>query len=296
MVGLGRFGAVFAGILIVTALLCTAGPIAAQTTRGVTVSPSKIELIEQRSGNFTGTYTVRLNSQPTANVTVTPESDHRLFTLNRAMLTFTRSNWDREQTVTVTARQDVDPGGNATISHTVAGGDYESVAAESVFAIVIGSLVNNLVTNIDLQFYEFKLFDLAQGFTTGSNETGYKLKNVQLTLIRPTATDALPTVKIFSGSATGTEEVTLTTPITTQTGDTVQITFPAPDNSILDMSTHYWVVAEADSGDSGWFDTINNYRTNLLWVGASTTKACGGMQRVRVASTFLMHTPIVIFR
>ena len=64
------------------------------------------------------------------------------------MLTFTRSNWDREQTVTVTARQDVDPGGNATISHTVAGGDYESVAAESVFAIVIGSLVNNLVTNI----------------------------------------------------------------------------------------------------------------------------------------------------
>ena len=263
VVGLGRFGAVFAGILIATALSCTAGPVAAQTTRGVTVSQSEIELIEQRSRNFSGTYTVRLNSQPTADVTVTPASDHRLFTFDPAMLTFTRSNWETEQSVTVTARQDVKPGGSATISHTVEGGDYESVAAESVFAIVVGRLVSNLVTNILVQRYRFSSYDLAQGFTTGRNGTGYKLKNVQLTLIRPTATDAFPTVKIFSGSATGTEEVTLTTPITTQTGDSVQITFPAPENSKLNMSTHYWVVAEADSGDSGWYNTVTNHNNQL---------------------------------
>ena len=165
--------------------------------------------------------------------------------------------------MTVTARQDVDPGGNATIRHTVAGGDYESVTAESVFAIVIGRLASNFVTNIQLLRYSLVDYDLAQGFTTGSNETGYKLKNVQLFLFRQTATDDLPTVKIFSGSATGTEEVTLTTPITTQTGDRVEITFPAPENSMLDMSTHYWVVAEADSGDIRWYDTITNHNTQL---------------------------------
>ena len=76
-------------------------------TAGVTVSKSALPLTEQ---DTTGdTYTVVLDSQPTANVTVTVgglgSSD---LTANPSSLTFTTGNWATAQTVTVTAGNDAD--------------------------------------------------------------------------------------------------------------------------------------------------------------------------------------------
>ena len=85
----------------------------------------------------TAAYTVVLDSEPTDNVTVTPQlagiSDADLAV--SPALTFTSDNWDRPQTVTVTASSDGNfTDGSATITHTVSGGDYESngVTAPSV--------------------------------------------------------------------------------------------------------------------------------------------------------------------
>ena len=100
---------------------------------GVTVSPSALTVAE----GTTVTYTVRLDSEPTGNVTLTPSSDNPDVTFSPAILTFTTSNWNTAQTVTVTAAQDSDTAEDqATISHAVAGEDYGSVPAASVSVTV----------------------------------------------------------------------------------------------------------------------------------------------------------------
>ena len=81
-------------------------------------------------GNAAGTtYTVRLTSEPTSTVTVEigghSGTDLRLSTTT---LTFTASNWNEAQTVTVTAGEDPDAADDtATLTHTASGGDYGGV-------------------------------------------------------------------------------------------------------------------------------------------------------------------------
>ena len=89
--------------------------------------------------NSSGTYTIRLNSQPTATVTVTVSGASGAVTVDTAAtsgdqntLTFTQTNWGTAQTVTVAAGDD----GNAvdetpTLSHTATGGDYAGLSAGS---------------------------------------------------------------------------------------------------------------------------------------------------------------------
>ena len=103
-------------------------------TRGVTVSATALTVNE----GTTGTYTVVLDSQPTASVTVTPSrTGSSDVTFSPATLTFTALNWNTVQPVTVTAAQDSDAvNDSATISHAVTGGDYAGVTVESVVVTV----------------------------------------------------------------------------------------------------------------------------------------------------------------
>ena len=103
-------------------------------TRGVTLSRDELEIDEGESG----TYTVVLDTEPTASVTVTPSrsSGDTDVTVSGA-LTFTTANWNAAQTVTVSAAQDPDPDDDtAEVGHTVSGGDYASFAAGSVSVTV----------------------------------------------------------------------------------------------------------------------------------------------------------------
>ena len=100
-------------------------------TRGVTVTPTSLTVNE----GGTNTYTVVLDTQPTATVTVTivDPTDNADVRANPASLTFTTSNWSTAKTVTVSAAEDDDPTQDtATVTHTVAGGDYDTFAASSV--------------------------------------------------------------------------------------------------------------------------------------------------------------------
>ena len=103
-------------------------------TRGVTVSTTALTVNE----GLPGSYTVVLDSQPTANVTVTPSrTGSSDVTFSPPTLTFTTRNWNTVQEVTVTAAQDSDAvDDSATISHAVTGGDYVGVTVESVVVTV----------------------------------------------------------------------------------------------------------------------------------------------------------------
>ena len=76
-------------------------------TAGVTVSKSAVTVTEE---NTTGdTYTVVLDSQPTANVTITIGGQGAAdITATPSPFTFTTTNWATAQTVTVTAGNDTD--------------------------------------------------------------------------------------------------------------------------------------------------------------------------------------------
>ena len=94
---------------------------------GITLSAATLEVDEGDDG----TYTVRLATQPTAQVTiaVTGHSGTDL-TVGPTALTFTTTNWATVQTVTVAAAEDDDGADDtATLAHTAAGGDYAGETA-----------------------------------------------------------------------------------------------------------------------------------------------------------------------
>ncbi len=108
--------------------------VAENDERGVFISTAHA-FVDEDAG--TDTYTVHLGSQPTTNVTVRPRSsDTGAARVAPPTLTFTTSNWNDPQTFTVTGvNDDIDNSNDlrqATITHTVSGGDYTGEAASAV--------------------------------------------------------------------------------------------------------------------------------------------------------------------
>ena len=98
---------------------------------GVTVSPTALDIREGENDS----YTVVLDTQPSGNVTIevaVPKDSE--VSVEPALLTFTTSDWDDAQTVTVTAKQDDDAADEdeITLSHTVDGADYNNEDAADV--------------------------------------------------------------------------------------------------------------------------------------------------------------------
>lgn len=97
---------------------------------GVEISETEVTLTEGGSA----TYEVRLKTQPSASVTITPATPPgEPVTVTPASRTFTTSNWGSFQTFTVNGTQDTDKlDESGTITHSISGGDYATVAVDSV--------------------------------------------------------------------------------------------------------------------------------------------------------------------
>ena len=110
------------------------------TLPGVTVSTPALTVTEEDTAG--DSYTVVLNSQPTANVTVTVAghagTDVTL-TPSSATLTFTPTNWGTAQTVTVTAGDDADTANESvSLTHSAAStdSDYQGITIAGVAVTV----------------------------------------------------------------------------------------------------------------------------------------------------------------
>ncbi|MFM6729460.1 MAG: S8 family serine peptidase, partial [Dolichospermum sp.] len=92
-------------------------------TPGVTLTQTAGNTIVTEGGN-TDTYSLVLKTQPTADVTITLTGNSQI-TLNSTTLTFTTTNWNTPQNVTVTAVDDTLTEGNhtATITHNISSTD-----------------------------------------------------------------------------------------------------------------------------------------------------------------------------
>ena len=117
-------------------------------TRGLAFSVSALSVPEGGSS----TYTVALSSRPTATVTVaiTGVTGTDL-TLDGTSLTFTSSNWDQPQTVTVSSADDPDTlDDQVVLTHTATSapsGDYQSLSAEVLPVNVVDDDVAMIVAH-----------------------------------------------------------------------------------------------------------------------------------------------------
>ena len=122
----GDYGSVTAADVAVT--------VTDNDTAGVTVSPTSLTVTEE--GPTGASYTVVLDSQPTADVEVTvvvPSGTE--VTPSPDSLTFTTSDWDTSQTVTVTAGDDADTTTDTvTLTHSAAStdSDYQGIMIANV--------------------------------------------------------------------------------------------------------------------------------------------------------------------
>ena len=101
-------------------------------TVGVTVSPTDLTVTE----GSTSTYTVKLNTKPSANVTITLSNPSNTdITALPATLTFTPTIWGTTQTVTVSAAQDDDAlDDTGTVTHAATSTDtaYDGIDIDDV--------------------------------------------------------------------------------------------------------------------------------------------------------------------
>ena len=139
--------------------------------RGLALSETGVTVTEASGAGRTASYTVALNSQPTAQVTAqvtvaVSSRDAAVATVNLAELTFTTGDWATGQTVTVSAVDDAidnTPERTTTIDHTASGGDYGSVTGTvavtvsddeggAAFSIADASVIEGNTDTADLTF------------------------------------------------------------------------------------------------------------------------------------------------
>ena len=116
------------------------GAVTASATRAatVTVTPGalRVAAVDDPATGDTyerrATYTITLTRRPTGTVTITPQSSDPAIAAVTGPLTFTRSDWDTPQTLTVTGAAD----GRVGIDHRINGGGYDAVAVPEVTVTV----------------------------------------------------------------------------------------------------------------------------------------------------------------
>ena len=189
---------------------------------GVTISESSLSIGEGGSG----AYTVVLDTQPSADVTVTISghsgTDVSLLgqTLTGDELTFTPGNWSTAQTVTATAGQDDDAvDDTATLTHTVSStgdSDYDGLPADSVDVSITENDSVGVTTS-------------ESSLTITEGDSG----DYTVVLDSEPAGDVTVTVGGYSGTDVSLDETELTfTPGNWSTAQTVTVTVVEDDDAV----------------------------------------------------------------
>ena len=234
--------------------------------RGATIGPISIGLDEPASGEtaVAGAYTVNLNSKPADTVTVTiggsaPAVSLSGHSLTNSQLTFTATNWNTAQTITVTpVKDDNGVGETITLTHTLSGGDYARIAADSVTVKLTDSDTKNIVLSKES-------LTVTEGDAAGSTYTvklatqpsdtvivtisGHDAADLTLSGTPLTFTvddwDTAQTVTVKAGEDADGANDTVTLTHTASGGDYVNVTKDLPV-SITDDDTAAIVLSETD--------------------------------------------------
>ena len=121
----------------------------------------------------------------------------------------------------------------------------------SVNGAINPTLPRTLASNIGhsaTAFLALTTFDLAQPFTVGSHNAGYRLTSIDIRINTGTTGTTTPTLTLHSGSGTGTKVADFTGPSAldagTGTGTAKNYTFRPTTSVTLATSTEYWLVVQ----------------------------------------------------
>ena len=144
------------------------------TAAGVTLSKTALTVTEEDTAG--DTYTVVLDSAPTASVTITIGGQTGTdVTATPSPMTFTTTNWDTAQTVTVTAGDDADTvDDSVTLQHTATStdSDYGGIAIDDV-SVTVEDNDTAKVTGVTVTAGNAQL---EVEWTAVSNATGYQVQ------------------------------------------------------------------------------------------------------------------------
>ena len=201
-------------------------------TAGATISASDgISVTEAAGTTNTESYTVVLDTLPTASVEIAVASDATaIATVSPATLTFTTANWNTPQTVTVTGVDDnVDQSNNrsATISHTATSTDtdYSGINIDDVTATV--------VDNDDTAPPSMPAVQFGAAAYSGGEASGSRTVNVSLSAI-PAFTSATTISYTVSGTATAGEDFAPLTGTVSMAGGAGSVPITILDDQIDD--------------------------------------------------------------
>jgi hypothetical protein len=222
-------------------------------TAGITVNPVA-GLVTTEAGG-TATFTVRLNTQPTANVTIAlSSSDATEGTVSPTSVTFTTANWSTPQTVTVTGQNDDLDDGN--IAYTIV--TAPAVSADSKYNNLAVADVS--VTNTDDDTAGITVTPIAGLVTTEAGGTA------TFTVVLNTQPTADVTIGLSSSDLTEGTVAPASLTFTSANWNTPQtVTVTGADDAQADGSVAYTIVtAPATSADPNYngLDAANVSVTN----------------------------------
>ena len=188
----------------------------------------------------TGTYTVALGTEPSADVTVTVSGQAGTdVSLNKTSLTFTTTNWAAGQTVTVTAAHDTNAVDDVvTLTHTAASPDtdYEGLTLDMAVTVDDDDTPVVLVSNSGQSGNQSVTYssEHGQAFTTGDNSNDYTVDSVTIISEDPNTDPIDLKICEVDGGGAPTEDCTdLTPPASFPRGSLV---FTVPDDSPLTLA------------------------------------------------------------
>ena len=264
---------------------------------------SKTDLTVMEGDAAGSSYTVKLATQPTGEVTVTISghagTDLSLSgtTLSSDMLTFTVDNWDDAQTVTVKAGQDAD-GANDTakLTHTASGGDYASITKDLPVTVTDDDTAAIVLSETDLTVtegdaagssYTVKLATRPSGSVTVSitGHDGTDLTPVGTTLTSNMLTftvdnwNTAQTVTVKAGQDDDGANDTGTLTHTASGGDYASITKDLPvtvtddDTAAIVLSETDLTVTEGDAAGSSYTVKLATRPSDSVTVSITDTTA-----------------------
>ena len=117
----------------------------------------------------------------------------------------------------------------------------------SVNGAINPTLPRTLASNIRhsaTNFLALTTFDLAQPFTVGSHDAGYRLTSIDIRLNTGTSGTTTPTLTLHSVSGTGTKVADFTGPSALDASTAKNYTFRPTTSVTLDASDEYWLVVQ----------------------------------------------------
>jgi hypothetical protein len=240
------------------------------TNYGVTLTQSSDSTTVTEAGS-TDNYTIALNAAPTSDVTITVTPDTQV-TVSPGSLTFTSSNWNTAQTVTVGAVNDstVEGTHSGVVTHTATSSDshYNGISISSVSASITDNDSNGVTISESSG---------STSVTEGSTTDTY-------TVVLNTAPTSNVTITLTPDSQVTVSASILT--FTTSNWSTAQtITVTAVSDSTTETTQSGTIKHSSSSSDTNYNAiTIASVVATVSDAG-TTSSSCSGMPFTDVKST-----------